>query len=127
MPSSTRNATAVDIDFSRTMSSDSADLNDGELVDLMPIPHTLLEPSPPAFPPPSLIIGKGKSPSRTKSRKRKEHRAHVPFPSSTVEGASENRPRRIPQMTTARGRDGGRTQSGSVKDAIVLSPGRLSL
>ena len=31
----------------------------------------------------------------------------------------EERPRRIPQMSTARGRDGGRTQSGGVKGVIA--------
>ncbi|KAF8266378.1 hypothetical protein EI94DRAFT_1733232 [Lactarius quietus] len=107
-----RKATAVDVDFSRTISSDSADLDDEEWVDPTPIPPTPLEP--PAC---------SKSSSSTKSRKRKEHRAHVPFPSSVVEGTSEDRPRRVPQMSTARGRDGGRTQSGGVKGVIAPEAG----
>ncbi|KAF8269991.1 hypothetical protein EI94DRAFT_1699168 [Lactarius quietus] len=89
MPSSTRKATVVDVDFSRTISSDSVDLDDEEWVDPTPILPTPLEPSPPAFPPP--VIAKSKSCSSTKSRKRKEHPAHVPFPSSVVEGASRGR------------------------------------
>ena len=34
----------------------------------------------------------------------------------------EDRPWRIPQMSTARGRDGGRTQSGGVKGVIAPDP-----
>ena len=44
---------------------------------------------------------------------------HVTFPSGAAEGGQEDRPRRIPQMSTARGRDGRRTQSGSVKGVVV--------
>jgi cysteine protease ATG4 len=113
------------IEFSRTISSDSTDLDDEEWVDPTPIPPTPLETSPPAFPPP--IIAKTKSSSSGKSRKRKEPRAHVPFPSSVQEGVQEDRPRRIPQMSTARGRDGGRTQSGGVKGVIALDPGPAEL
>ena len=113
-----RKATAVD--FSRTISSDSADLDDEEWVDPTPIPPTPLETAPPAFPPP---IAKTRSSSSAKSRKRKEARAHVPFPSSVAEGAPEDRPRRVPQMSTARGRDGGRTQSGGVKGVIAPEAG----
>ena len=113
-----RKATAVN--FSRTISSDSADLDDEEWVDPTPIPATPLETAPPVFPPP---IAKTKSSSSAKSRKRKEARAHVPFPSSVAEGAPEDRPRRVPQMSTARGRDGGRTQSGGVKGVIAPEPG----
>ncbi|KAN0134671.1 hypothetical protein V8E53_007456 [Lactarius tabidus] len=105
------------VDFSRTISSDSTDLDDEEWVDPTPIPPTPLETAPPAFPPP--IIAKTKSSSSAKSRKRKEARAHVPFPSSVQEDVQEDRPRRVPQMSTARGRDGGRTQSGGVKGVIA--------
>ena len=67
-------------------------------------------PVPPIFPPPPPIIHPGGAKS---SRKRKEARiANVPFPSSVTE--DENRPRRVPQMSTARGQDGGRMQSGGV-------------
>ena len=34
----------------------------------------------------------------------------------------EDRPRRIPQMSTACGRDGGRTQSGGAKGVIAPDP-----
>ena len=113
--------TAVDFS-SRTISSTSTDLDDEEWVDPTPIPRTPLESAPPtAFPPP--IIAKTKSSSSAKSRKRKEPRvAHVPFPSSVAEGTQEDRPRRIPQMSTARGRDGGKTQSGGVKGVIAPDP-----
>ncbi|KAF8269983.1 hypothetical protein EI94DRAFT_1798666 [Lactarius quietus] len=125
-PSSTisqqqRKATAADVDLSRTRSSDSADLDDEEWVDPTPIPPTPHELSPPAFPPP--IIAKSKSSSSTKSRKRKDYRAHVSFPSSVVEGASEDRPRRVPQMSMVRGWDGGRTQSRVVKSVIAPEVG----
>jgi hypothetical protein len=113
------------VDFSRTISSDSTDLDDEEWVDPTPIPPTPLETAPPAFPPP--IIAKTKSSSSAKSRKRKEARAHVPFPSSVQEDVQEDRPRRIPQMSTARGRDGGRTQSGGVKGVIAPDPGPAEL
>ena len=63
-----------------------------------------------------------KSSRSAKNRKRKEARAHVSFPSSVVEG-SQDRPRRVPQMSTAHGRDGGRTQSGGVKGVIAPEPG----
>ena len=113
-----RKATAVD--FSHTISSDSADLDDEEWVDPTPIPATPLETAPPVFPPP---IAKTRSSSSAKSRKHKEARAQGPFPSSAAEGTQEDRPRRVPQMSTARGRDGGRTQSGGVKGVIAPEPG----
>jgi hypothetical protein len=112
------------VDFSCTISSDSTDLNEEVCVDPTPIPPTPLELSPPAFPPP--IIAKTKSSSSAKSRKQ-EPRAHVPFPSSVTEGVQEDRPPRIPQMSTARGRDGGRTQSGGVNGVIALDPGPAEL
>ena len=113
--------TAVDLS-SRTISSASTDLDDKEWADLTPIPPTLLESAThTAFPP--RIIAKTKSSSSAKSRKRKELRvAHVPFPPSVAEGTQEDRRRRIPQMSTARGRDGGRTQSGGVKGVIAPDP-----
>ena len=111
--------TTVDVS-PRTISSASMDLDDEEWVDPTPIPPTPLESAlSTAFP--SLIIAKTKLSSSAKSRKRKDVRAHahVPFPSSVAEGTQEDRPRRIPQMSTARGRDGGRTQSGGVKGVIA--------
>jgi hypothetical protein len=69
------------VDFSRTISSDSADLDDEEWVE--PIPSTKLEPAPPAFPPPPPpSITKAKSSGGAKSRKGKEAREYVPFPSN---------------------------------------------
>ena len=112
-----RKATAID--FSRMILSESADIDDEEWVDPTLIPATPLETAPPVFPPP---IAKTKS-SSAKSRKRKEARAHVPFPSSVAEGAPEDRPRRVTQMSTARGRDGGRPQSEVVKGVIAPEAG----
>ena len=106
--------TTTVVGFSRTI-SDSAHPNDEEeWVGPTLIPATPLEPTPPAFPPPPPIVTKTKSSSSAKSsRKRKEARtANVPFPSSVTEG--KDRPRCVPQMSTARGRDGGRTQSEGV-------------
>ena len=48
---------------------------------------------------------------------------HAPFSSSVAEGAQEYRPRRIPQMSNARGSDEGRMQSGDVKGVIAPDPG----
>ena len=118
------------VSFSRTTSADDGDLDDEEWVDPTPIPATPLDSTPPQFPsmtasdggagsPPMMV--KTKSSSSTKSRKRKEARAPVPFPVSQAEGA-DDRPRRVPQMSTTRGRDGGRTQSGGVKGVIALEP-----
>jgi hypothetical protein len=88
---------------------------------LTPIPATPLDATPPTFrntcgsrgdaggampvpvPP---MTSKTKSSSSTKSRKRKEARALVPFPSSSQAEGSDDRPRRIPQMSTAHGWDG---------------------
>lgn len=116
------------VSFARTISADSGDLDDEEWVDPTPIPATPLETMPPAFPNAALMppmMTKAKSSSSGKSRKRKEARAPVPvpFPSSTSEGGAEDRPRRVPRMSTARGRDGGRTQSGGVKGVIAPDPG----
>jgi len=114
------------VSFSRTTSADDGDLDDEEWVDPTPIPATPLDATPPQFPSTTTtsrapMMAKTKSSSSTKSRKRKEARAPVPFPSSQAEGA-DDRPRRIPQMSTARGRDGGRTQSGGVKGVIAPEP-----
>ena len=120
IPHNNKKLAAVDFS-SRTISSTSTDL-DEEWVDPTPIPPTPLESAPPtALLPP--IIAKTTSSSSAKSRKRKEPRvAHVPLPSSVAEGTQEDRPRRIPQMSTAKGRDGGRTQSGGVKGVIAPDP-----
>jgi hypothetical protein len=40
-----------------------------------------------------------------------------------AEGVQEDRPRRVHQISTVRGRDGGRTQSGGVKGVIAPDPG----
>jgi cysteine protease ATG4 len=118
-----RKANAVS--FSRTVSADDGDLDDEEWVDPTPIPATPLDAAPPPLPNPATpppMMAKAKSSSSAKSRKRKEARAPVPFPSSAAEG-TDDRPRRVPQMSTARGRDGGRTQSGGVKGVIAPEPG----
>ena len=122
------------VSFSRTTSADDGDLDDEEWVDPTPIPATPLDATPPIFPstpgaagganaavPLPMMMAKAKSSSSTKNRKRKEARAPVPFPSSQAEG-TDDRPRRVPQMSTARGRDGGRTQSGGVKGVIAPEP-----
>jgi hypothetical protein len=101
--------------FSRTISSDSTDLDDKEWVDPMPIPPMPLEPAPP-------IIAKTKSSSSAKGRKRKEPHVHVPSPSSIQEGILEDRPRHIPQMSTVWEQDGGWTQSGGIKGIIAPDP-----
>jgi len=56
-----------------------------------------------------------------KSRKRKEAPAPAPFPLSG--GGADDRPRRVPQVSTAHRRDGGRTQSGGVHGVIALEAG----
>ena len=60
---------ATTVDFSRTISSDSAGLDDEEWVNPMPIPTMPIETVPPAFPPPTT---KTKLSSSAKSWKRKE-------------------------------------------------------
>ena len=75
---------------------------------------------------PAPKIATNKSCGSAKSHRRMEGHAHVPFPSSVTEGMPEGRQRRIPQMSTARERDGGRMQSGSVK-GLILRLGWLSL
>lgn len=75
---------------------------------------------------PAPKIAKNKSCGSAKSHRRMEARAHVPFPSSVTEDVPEGRQRRIPPMSTARERDGGRIQSGGVK-GLILRLGWLSL
>jgi cysteine protease ATG4 len=121
------------VSFSRTTSASDGDLDDEEWVDPTPIPATPLDATPPTFPitggrgdavavPMPPMMAKAKSSGSTKSRKRKEARAPVPFPSSSQAEGADDRPRRLPQMSTARGRDGGRTQSGGVKGVIAPEP-----
>ena len=108
------------VDFSsRKISLAPTDVDDEECVDPPPIPPTPLESAPPnAFPPP--IIAKTKSSSSAKGRKWKEPRVtHIQFPSSVAQGTQEDRPRRIPQIRAARGKDRERTRSGGVKGVIV--------
>jgi hypothetical protein len=62
--------------------------------------------------PPRMAKAESTPEGSTKSRKRKEVRAPAPFPSSSQAKGADDRPRRLPQMSTARGRDGGRTQRG---------------
>ncbi|KAI9461081.1 cysteine protease required for autophagy [Russula earlei] len=112
------------VSFRHTSSADEVDPDDEEWVDPTPIPATPLEPTPPLFtdgPAVPPMMAKAKSSSSTKSRKRKETRMTVPFPSCQAEG-TDDRPRRVPQMSTARARDGGRTQSGGVKGVIAPAP-----
>lgn len=72
----------------------------------------------------SPIITKAKSSSSAKSRERKGARVHTLFPSSSVEAVWEDRPRCMSQMSTARGRDGRRTESRtSTSFAPDLGPG----
>jgi len=54
-----------------------------------------------------------KSPARSTQQ-------HFPFPSSSYK---EDEGRRVPQMSTTRGRDGGRTQSGGVKGILTTEDG----
>ena len=121
IPHNNNNKKLAAVDFSsRTISSTSTDLDDEEWVDLTSIPPTPLESAPPAsFPPP--IIAKTKSSSSAKSRKRKEPRVtHVLFPSSVAEGTQEDRPRRIPQMSTVRGRDVGGRRVVALRALLLL-------
>ena len=66
------------------------------------------------------------------SRKGKEPRvAHVSFPSSVAEGVQDDRPQRIPQMSTTRRRDGGGRRAGALRvralSFLILILGRLNL
>jgi cysteine protease ATG4 len=118
------------VSFTRAASADDGDLDDEDWVDPTPIPATPLEPTLSPFsdssvvPVPAPMMSKTKSSSSTQSRKRKEARTvvAVPFPSSQASGADDRPARRVPQMSTARGRDGGRTQSGGVKGVISPEP-----
>ena len=85
------------------ISSDLAEFDEEECQRVRPpIPATPLEPAPPAFPP--SIIAKIKSSSNTKSRKRKEARVNVPFPSDVADAAPKDRPWRAPQVSMPRAR-----------------------
>ena len=115
-------------------------------LDTTPPSKTLFQMNAGSVPaPPAMAKTKSSSSNSGKSRKsRKEARApallapsvSVPFPSSSpppssqkqdgviagVTGADDDGSdpsRRIPQMSTARARDGGRTQSGGVKGVIA--------
>ena len=64
--------------------------------------------------------------------KGKESRvAHVSFPSSVAEGVQDDRPQRIPQMSTTRRRDGGGRRAGALRaralSFLILILGRLNL
>ena len=120
MGSGTISCTVTTVNFLRTISPDSADLDNEEWVNPTPIPATPLKIAPPVFPPP---ISKTKSSNSAKSRQRKEAHEHVPFPSGVAEGTQKDGPRRVPQMSTARGGDGGHTESGGVKGVIAPEPG----
>jgi cysteine protease ATG4 len=139
------------VSFARTPSASTdggeGNLDDEEWVDPTPIPATPLDATPPALiPVPAPPMAKTKSSSSNSAKSRKKHRKEarapalspsvsVPFPSSSprqnqgvtaaegAQGAEEDTSRRIPQMSMARGRDGGRTQSGGVKGVIELDPG----
>ena len=53
--------------------------------------------------------------------KGKESRvAHVSFPSSVAEGVQDDRPQRIPQMSTTRRRDGGGRRAGALRVLLLL-------
>ena len=57
------------------------------------------------------------------SMKGKESRvAHVSFPSSVAEGVQDDRPQRIPQMSTTRRRDGGGRRAGALRVLLLLIP-----
>ena len=131
---------------------DGGDL-DEEWIDPTSAPATPLDATPPskalfqsgaASAPVAPMMAKTKSSSSNsgKSRKhRKEARAPAISPSASVPVPSSSPSReqgvvagtpaegddglsgRIPQMSTARARDGGRTQSGGVKGVISLEPG----
>ena len=148
-----RKTHAVSFTRAASASTDGGDLDDEEWVDPTSVPATPLDATPPskalfqrgaASAPVAPMMAKTKSSSSNsgKSRKhRKEARApaispsaSVPFPSSSPsreQGVVAGTPAdgddglsgRIPQMSTARARDGGRTQSGGVKGVISLEPG----
>ncbi|KAI0259535.1 hypothetical protein BC834DRAFT_943164 [Gloeopeniophorella convolvens] len=110
------------IDFTRTPSSgDDGDLDDEEWVDPTPTPATPLDSASAPFPiaPPLKTAASAGGRRRTDGQ---ATRAPVPFPSSAAVEAAEERPRRVPQMSTARARDGGRTQSGGVRGVIAPDP-----
>ena len=115
------------VSFARTPSASidggDGDLDDEEWIDPTPIPATPLYATSPASIPRSAAP---RVPALLPS-------VSVPFPSFRSQGAAtvasaagvddnDGAPR-ILQMNMARGRDGGRTQSGGVKGVIGLDPG----
>ena len=148
-----RKTHAVSFTRAASASTDGGDLDDEEWVDPTSVPATPLDATPPSkalfqrgatSAPVAPMMAKTKSSSSNsgKSRKhRKEARAPaispsapVPFPSSSPsreQGVAVGTPAdgddglsgRIPQMSTARARDGGRMQSGGVNGVISLEPG----
>ena len=135
---------AVSLTRITSASTDGGDLDDEEWIDPTSVPATPLDATPPskalfqrgaASAPVAPMMAKTKSSSSNsgKSHKhRKEARApvispsaSVPFPSSspsreqgvavgTLADGDDGLSGRIPRMSTARARDGGRTQSGGV-------------
>jgi hypothetical protein len=81
------------------------------------LPIVLKRPASPTHSP--RTIAKAKPSNSARSRNREDARANVSFPLS-VKGTQEYRPRRVSQMSTARRRDGGRTQSGGSTRACVF-------
>ena len=148
-----RKTHAVSFTRAASASTDGGDLDDKEWLDPTSVPAMPLDATPPskalfqrgaASAPVAPMMAKTKSSSSNsgKSRKhRKEARApaispstSVPFPSSSPsreQGVAAGTPAdgddglsgRIPQMSTARARDGGRMQSGGVNGVISLEPG----
>jgi hypothetical protein len=96
------------------------DLDDEEWVDPTPIPPSSLELTPPAFPRPPPVIAKTKSSGSIRVVNAMKPCAHIPFQSSVAEGAHEDRPRRIPQMSTARGSDGARRRAVVLRALLRL-------
>ncbi|TFY74660.1 hypothetical protein EWM64_g9352 [Hericium alpestre] len=88
-------------------------------------------PTPVSQPQPSEgSTGNGKAPRRSKKgaadvplvkTPTPGAQQHFPFPSSQAEGPEEKK--RVPQMSNARARDGGRTQSGGVKGVVTNEDG----
>ena len=148
-----RKTHAVSFTRAASASTDGGDLDDEEWVDPTSVPAMQLDATPPskamfqrgaASEPVAPMTAKTKS-SSSNSGKSREHRkearapaispsASVPSPSSspsreqgvavgTSADGDDGLSGRIPQMSTARGGDGGRTQSGGVKGVISLEPG----
>ncbi|KAN0134709.1 hypothetical protein V8E53_007494 [Lactarius tabidus] len=101
-----RKATALDL--SRAISADLADLDDEEWVGPT---HTNCAAR--------AQTARHHRQSRRPRLVYARRGTHVPFLSGGAEGMPEDRPRRVPQMSTVR--DGGRKQSGVVKNSFTLS------